>query len=753
MAPLNTQPLNAAPSDAASAIERLWQWADAGWLRRMDAAFAQWVALSDPHCHASLPLAVAVLSALEGRGHSCLAVAGLQAQLASLLDWPSDPQAQAALAWLSAQLPSKPQAWQAVLRSPLIEQRSEQAAVSGDAPAGQAPMVLVHQADQQPARLYLRRYYQFEQTTAQGLLGRVHGPADALQAAADNARTERIAQILAELFPAANAQASADDAAAPNWQKIACALALRQRLSVITGGPGTGKTYTAARLMAATLALADDPANLRIRLAAPTGKAAARLSESLQLALQELPPSIRANALLHQALLRIPAARTLHSLLGASPGTRALRHHAANPLALDWLIVDEASMVDLEMMANLLQALPAHAHLVLLGDKDQLDSVEAGAVLGDVCEDAQQGHYSPATLDYLERSCAEPLPPAYWHAPPTASGQGAASPAPALSQAIAMLRVSRRFGGMIGQLALAVQSNGAQRMGELLAQLHQQAPSQREVFWKEAATAQDAQALAWGAPHADRAPAASGYAELARHLQAMPQWPSAYQRPAHTPPLLDADWQQRHAQWVQQLLDALAHFRILCATRQGQWGVDGMNELVIESLREARLPVKSQGWFTGRVVMVTRNDAALGIFNGDVGIALPAAHNRQQLRVYFPQAATAQPEVGQTSGAEQGMRSIAVSRLQHAQTAFAMTVHKSQGSEFAHVMLCLPGYDSPLLTRELLYTGLTRAKRHFSYVSPREGAWQQAMGQSTLRTSGLVDLLYGKGFAPAHGQP
>lgn len=746
---VNALPQDSGRSDAPNTIQRLWQWAEAGWLRRMDAAFAQWVAAGDPHCHASLPLVVAILSALEGRGHSCVALPGLQVQLAALLDWPADQQAQAALAWLKTQLPVHAAGWQAVLQSPLVDAASAATAQAGDDSQAAAPMVLVSHASHEPARLYLRRYYQFEQSTAQGLLGRVLGAA--LQAPATTAwplqpavgstpkvDTARIAQILTQLFPVD--AASADQAAAaPNWQKIACALALRQRLGVITGGPGTGKTYTAARLMAAALALAGKPADLRIRLAAPTGKAAARLSESLQLALQELPAAILADQALHQALLRIPAARTLHSLLGASPGTRALRHDAANPLALDWLIVDEASMVDLEMMANLLQALPPHAHLVLLGDKDQLDSVEAGAVLGDVCEDAQQGHYSAATIDYLERSCGERLPSEYWH-----QNAEAAQAAPALSQAIAMLRVSRRFGGMIGQLALAVQTNDTQRMGALMAQLQQQSATQRAVFWKEPATAQDAQALAWGAdgPHA-----ACGYAELARHLQAMPAWPAAYQRPSATPPALEPAWQARHAHWVQQLLNALAHFRILCATRQGPWGVEGMNDLVIQSLRECGLPVKNQGWFAGRVVMVTRNDAALGIFNGDVGIALPAAHNRQQLRVYFPHAVTSPAAPGAEAQPEQAMRSIAVSRLQHAQTAFAMTVHKSQGSEFAHVMLCLPAYDSPLLTRELLYTGLTRAKQHFSYVSPRVGAWQQAMGQSTLRTSGLVDLLYGRALA------
>ena len=151
--PVNALPQNTAPHDAPSTIERLWQWADAGWLRRMDAAFAQWVAAGDPRCHASLPLVVAILSALEGRGHSCVALPGLQAQLAALLDWPTDQQAQAALAWLKTQLPVHAAGWQAVLRSPLLEAADTATPQAGDEREAAAPMVLVSQASHEPARL------------------------------------------------------------------------------------------------------------------------------------------------------------------------------------------------------------------------------------------------------------------------------------------------------------------------------------------------------------------------------------------------------------------------------------------------------------------------------------------------------------------------------------------------------------------------------------------------------------------------
>ncbi|WP_158291691.1 exodeoxyribonuclease V subunit alpha [Lampropedia puyangensis] len=720
------------PDRTDALVQQLWQWADAGWLRRVDVAFAQWVQQQDAQCHRALPVAVSVLCALEGRGHSCLELADVHGRLAQWLDWPRDMAAQTALRQLLALLPTQKQPWLTVLQSPLIAITAAGGGVMHKDPTGQesqsdTPMLLAVNARGEPQRLYLRRYFQFEQAAAHGLLARVQPIASQVQTGF--AREEQIAEVLGQLFPSAGGGQTP-----PQWQKMACALALRQRLGVITGGPGTGKTYTAARLMAAALALADDPAQLRIRLAAPTGKAAARLSESLQQALQDLPPAVRSNTALFDALNRIPAARTLHSLLGVRPGTRQLRHDGAHPLALDWLIVDEASMVDLEMMAALLQAMPPHAHLVLLGDKDQLDSVEAGAVLGDVCEGAQQGHYSAETAAYLQRTCAESVPEAMLQ--PEADAQ----PAPALSQAIAMLRESRRFGGMIGQLALAVQRNDGAHMQALMTQLQSLQPDARTVFWKEQATEQDARQVFWGQGH-NSGMSAEGYGALAALLKAMPRWPSAKVPAAGPDDESWLAWQGAHAQWARQLLDTLARFRILCATRQGTWGVDGMNALVIQALRAAGLPVKNQGWFVGRVVMVTRNDASLGIFNGDVGIALPAANNRQQLRVYFPQTG-----LDAQGLPVQSIRSIAVSRMQHVETAFAMTVHKSQGSEFAHVLLCLPGYSSPLLTRELLYTGLTRAKKYFSYLSAQTGAWQQAMAQSTLRTSGLVALLYGDGW-------
>ncbi|MDO4723961.1 MAG: exodeoxyribonuclease V subunit alpha [Comamonadaceae bacterium] len=721
----------------AASLAQLWQWAEAGWLRRLDAAFAQWVQQQHSACHASLPYVVALLCALEGRGHSCLQLEGLAQAVPGWLDWsaPGDEAqtlaARQALQQLCAQLPADAAHWLAVLDSPLIErvqaaalvQAAAAGAAAADAAAGSAPPLVLHMQGQRPLRLYLRRYHDYECGVASALLARARpwpwplahapehaggGPA-AAAGPAHAAWQAQLAQVLGRLFPGAAAAPGLD------WQQIACALALRQRVSVITGGPGTGKTYTAARLMAAVLAMAPQPAALRIRLAAPTGKAAARLSESLQAALHSVFSDAPVAAPLRQALAAIPAARTLHSLLGAQPGTRRLRHHAGNRLALDWLIVDEASMVDLQMMAALLQALPEQAHLVLLGDKDQLDSVEAGAVLGDLCRDAASGRYSPATAEHVARTTGQALPPALL----------ADAAAPPLAQTIAMLRQSRRFGGSIGQLAQAVQQGDAQAMAQAMAALQAQPQAQRSVHWQEEASLADAQRVIWP----EQAEAAPGYAALAGLLRAAPVGDEA-----------------AHQCWVAQLLQALGRFRILCATRAGAWGVDGMNALVLELLRSAGLAVKAQGWFAGRVVMVTRNDAHLGVFNGDIGMALPGPQPGAALRVYLADGQALWPPTGvqaaPAKASAAAIRSVATSRLQHVETAFAMTVHKSQGSEFEHVLLALPGHASPLLTRELLYTGLTRARQRLSYLSPGKGIWQQAMAQRTRRTSGLAALLH-----------
>jgi exodeoxyribonuclease V alpha subunit len=482
----------------------------------------------------------------------------------------------------------------------------------------------------------------------------------------------------------------------PDWQKIACAVALRGKLGIITGGPGTGKTYTVARLLALLFATAGGASGadleagaggLRIALAAPTGKAAARLKQSIDHALDDLAkrvPELR----LPELAARMGAARTLHSLLGARPDTRSFVHNKGNPLDVDVLIVDEASMVHLEMMASLLDALPPHARLILLGDKDQLASVEAGAVLGDLCHDAQAGGYSAATVDYVRAATGEQVPDNF---------QGTHG---ALAQQTVMLRQSRRFGGPIGKLALAVNGGDADAARAAL-----NGDSDGKLAWIAPAQQADVLQLAVSG----RAGAGGGYQHYLRLIKT------------------GADDYPDYEAWVLAVLRSFEAFRILCAVREGEWGVTGLNEAIEQRLENAGLLRRRGEWYVGRPVMVTRNDYGTGVFNGDIGLTLPDPARPGSLRVYFSEGAS--------------VRSVLATRLRQVETAFAMTVHKSQGSEFSHTVMVLPREGGAVLARELVYTGITRAKDYFTLLTPVTAVLDAAIAQRTQRASGLRALV------------
>jgi exodeoxyribonuclease V alpha subunit len=657
---------------ASDMLSTLQRWCDAGWLRRLDVALASFLRESDPHASPELLLSAALLAQMEGRGHTCLPLDNLLADPNALLGWPAAGATALQAQWLS--LPTDLTPWCAALRaSPVVRD------LDRDADQGQ-PLVLVASGD--APRLYLRRYWDHERAVA----AQVHRRCAPGQQGPDAAT---LRPWLDRLFPAS------PERPGPDWQKLACAVALRGRLSVITGGPGTGKTYTAARLLALLLATADRPQSLRVALAAPTGKAAARLKQAIDSSLLELQDKLAAGDGPAPDLLaftqRMGAARTLHALLGARPDTRFMARHAGSLLDVDVLIVDEASMVHLEMMAALLDALPATATLVLLGDKDQLASVEAGAVLGDLCRDAQAGGWSADTAAYAQAAAGVSIPTGYLAA-------GAPS---LLAQHTVMLRESRRFAGPIGQLAWAVNRGDAPAALQLL-----RWPPGGDVLAHEAADLGVLPALALHGR--DGAP--GGYAP---YLQLMQQGPAA-------------DDAQAHADWVRQLLQRFEGFRLLCAVREGDWGAAGINRAVIRALGAAGLLKPGSEWYAGRPVMVTRNDPALGVFNGDIGVALPPASG-QGLRVWFSDGPT--------------LRSVGVSRLAHVDTAFAMTVHKSQGSEFAHTVLVLPDQAGALLSRELVYTGITRARQAFTLVAARAGSLEAAIHQPTRRASGLAATL------------
>jgi exodeoxyribonuclease V alpha subunit len=660
-------------------------WTGQGLLRHIDSAFAAQVLRLDAHASPELMVAAAVLAHMEGRGHTCLAVAELCQPPVALLGWPAAAVDGAqGLKALWAHLPATLADWQGALQS----HSSPVCLRLSNAPDQGQPMVLGGSAD--APLLYLRRYAGYEQRVGQSLLQRASEPLAVHEAAA----REWLDRFFVLNTKVPNPQAHN----LTDWQKVACAVALRARLSVITGGPGTGKTYTAARLLALLLALHPDGSPLRVALAAPTGKAAARLKQSIDDALTRLPVPADAGLDLSALIARMGPARTLHSLLGARPDTRQFRHHAANPLDVDVLIVDEASMVHLEMMDALLQALPPTARLVLLGDKDQLASVEAGAVLGDLCQDAASGRYSTATGQFVQRTAGQSL----------AAEFVVPDPAPVLAQQTVMLRQSRRFKGAIGQLALAVNRGDAVAARACLAgdlSRSQTDPKGQlsSLLALQPSSPQAVCALALGA---------AGKPSYADYLRLMQTGPAKQGADVSS---------ESHATWVRSVLKAFERFRILCAVHQGDWGTQALNAAVQKALADADLLQVKGEWYEGRPVMVTRNDAQLGVFNGDVGVVLPGTEGK--------------PKVWFLDG--EALRSVSVMRLAQVDTAFVMTVHKSQGSEFEHTALVLPPGGAEVLSRELVYTGITRAREQFTLVEAEAGLLEAAMARPSVRVSGL----------------
>ena len=633
-------------------LRQLQSWVAAGWLRELDAVFAAFLAREVADADPLLALAAALASHQLGRGHVCLDLAALVHDPAEALAIPPEEPASAAR---PEPLPIEPAE---LLRGVTLAdwQRALTQASLVAAGAGSTPLVL------EGTRLYLRRFWQHEQSVRAGIGQRL-----ACSEPWDAQALARARAALGELFR------QDQPGPRPDWQKLACAVALRSHFSIVTGGPGTGKTTTVVRLLAllqhlALSAPAGSARRLRIRLAAPTGKAAARLHASIANAVDGLDLAKLGNGeAVRQA---IPTeVSTVHRLLGSFGGTRRFRHDATNPLPLDVLVLDEASMVDLETMAAVIAALPARARLVLLGDKDQLASVEAGNVLGELCSRADAGHYLPQTRAWLEALAGEQIP-----------GQFVDAQGEALDQGVVKLRHSWRFGADsgIGQLADAVNRGDAAQAQQILRAGH------RDLAWLEL----------------DARDAVLRRLVLEGHRPYLEQVARAPAADAPRPAFDD---------WARAVLKAYGGFQLLCAVRRGPHGVEGLNERIAALLHAEKLTPAAHGWYAGRPVMVTRNDYALGLMNGDVGIALPLPvpedPQRWLVRVAF-------------EASDGGIRWILPSRLPAVETVFAMTVHKSQGSEFVHAALLLPQEASRVLTRELVYTGITRAKGRFTLAVP-----------------------------------
>lgn len=648
-------------------LHSLDQWCQAGALRRLDYAFARFIQQTLPDSPDSLLLACALVSEHNAHGHACLDLHATLAQPAHLLL--ANPAAPRGLSSVQQQLSTylaklTLQDWLAELsRSPAVENllHCNQSNASTPLVIGGSP--------ERPL-LYLRRYWHYEQQIQQAIAPRLAPLND--WNLDDDSR-----QLLDRLFPA-----QAAGAPSPDWQKVACLLAARHRFAIITGGPGTGKTTTVLKLLALLqgLRLHHQHSLLQIHLAAPTGKAAARLQESIAQSITHLPIDASIKALIPKEVT------TLHRLLGSRPDSSHFRHHAANLLPTDLVVVDEASMMDIDMMASLVDALPSSARLILLGDKDQLASVEAGSVLADLCQGADAGHYQPATLAWLAQSQTE-LPERYHHP------QGSA-----LQQATCMLRHSYRFDAHPGIGALATAVNSGSANAALLAPLFARYPQSLHNLSLD--NSQDLSLL--------EELACTGYRDYLDCLQ---------QTAINS---TDSDVQQ---QLALQVFAAHRRFQLLSAMRQGVFGIEHLNLLIRRSLQRRGLLAAGQAtWYHGRPVLMTRNDYSLNLMNGDIGICMQFADC--PLRVAFPDG-------------QGGIRWVLPSRLQEVETVFAMTVHKSQGSEFTHTALVLPDYSSPVLTKELIYTAITRSKEQFTLVSSKESVLNHALSRKVERASGL----------------
>lgn len=497
--------------------------------------------------------------------------------------------------------------------------------------------------------LYLNRYFSYQQQLAEQIKSRL------LRIETTQDQADWLQGRLAVYFPKESEKENEI-----NWQRVAAEQALHQQFLIVSGGPGTGKTTTITRILALLIEQKvieqqvlqfKSKNSLRILLAAPTGKAAIRMLDSIRDAQSKLNLS-------NEITEQLPNhASTLHKLLGYKPNSVQFKHNQQNPLPADVVLVDEASMIDIAMMSKLLEAVPANAKLILIGDKNQLSSVETGSVFADICEglEANQNNSLSAIVGRGEKIRTR--------------GENVSN--------IVTLQKNWRFtkDSGIGQLAIATNQGDEKKALEILKDENQTDCHLVSPNILTGMQIPDSLIAPW-----------ENYFKALKNPDAS----------------------------IAEIFEAFNQYRILCTLRRGLNGSTIMSSrietevakqgLIHSRSLQNRQNHLSQSWYHGRPVMVTQNSYSKGLFNGDTGITLI---RNGELSVYFPD----EDEDGKA------FKSLAPVRLPAHETTWAMTIHKSQGSEFNQVALILPHEVMPLLTRQLIYTGITRAKENVSLVA------------------------------------
>ena len=601
-------------------------------LQDLDYQFAMFIGRLDGTSDETLLLAVSLISRSRNEGHICIDLSELAGKI---FDFEGSD---------SLICPSL-ETWLKVLESAPVVGR----------PGEYRPLIL------DGSRFYLFRYWDYEKRLADVLREIAEKKVDVFD-------ESHLKDSFNRIFP----RCANGGEAGTDWQKVAAFASFRRRLCVISGGPGTGKTFTVAKILA-LLIEQNKEGKLNIVLTSPTGKAAARLQEAIKEAKTELncPESVKTD---------IPdAASTIHRLLGSIPNSPYFRFNEQNPLPADVIVIDEASMVDLALFSKLAQAIRPRSRLILLGDKDQLASVEAGSVLGDICDTGNVHLFSSSFINNCRRVTNEEI-----------DENRLGSEESDISDCIVQLRRSYRFSRDSGihMLSQAVKSGNGSQAIDLI-----RSGNYNDIVWRSL-------------PYPDGLP------------RSIEEWiMERYTNYLMCPDPLET-------------LYMFNRFRILCALREGPYGIQNMNHTVEHIMQRKRLIDRHGQWYAGRPVMITKNDYHLRLFNGDIGITMPDHTKDRELRVFFP-------------GVEGTIRSFPTLRLPEHETVYAMTVHKSQGSEFDEILFVTPDRDTQVLTRELIYTAVTRAKERIE-VWGKEDIILTAIQRRILRSSGLREALWGK---------